>query len=309
MAKKKFKIKKKHVFLFLIIALIIITTLGITMSRYIYNGLRNFYLSTKKFYFNSDKLDASTANYQLDNWSGVDPYTIIINMNSNKNSLVSAEMDIPYNITFSCSNTVSCQSTKNSGIIRNAGDHTDSFIITITPTTIFSDGDQVTINVSAESTAPYIKTLSAKFILKVGKIGLSYTIDDTANSPYFEMHITNTIDYYTVRTAFGSHTVGERLDISTYMALSDAEKANCASVIITLGFNPSVALLDMTNPSYLRKTGETTTTIGGYDYINGYSFKLDAVSSETVKFYKLTPANNYTYPSGNNPSIVSFSYQ
>lgn len=309
MAKRKLKLKnKKTIFLILIVVLVVITTLGITLSRYIYDGLRNFYLSSKKFYFNSDKLDASTANYQLDNWSGVDPYTIIINMNSNKNSLVHAEVDIPYDITVSCSNTVTCQSTKSSSIIRSAT-NTDSFIITITPVATFSDGDQVTINVSAAATGPYVKTLSAKFILKIGKIGLSYSIDDSANSPYLEMRITNTIDYYTVRTAFGNHSVGDRLDISSYLALSDSDKENCASVIITLGFNPNIVPLDMTNPSYLRKISETTTQIGGYNYINGYSFKLDALSSETVKFYKSTPANNYTYPSGNNSSIITFSYQ
>lgn len=309
MAKRKLKLlNKKRIFLILIVILVTITTLGLTFSRYIYNGVRNFYLSSKKFYFNSDKLDASTANYQLDNWSGVDPYTIIINMNSNKNSLVHAEVDIPYTITVTCSNTVTCQSNKATSIIQSAS-NTDSFIITITPTTTFADGDQITVNVTASSTGPYIKSLYAKFILKIGKVGLSYSIEDSANSPYLEMRITNTLDYYTVRTAFGTHAVGDRLDISSYLALTPAEQANCASVIITLGFNPNVVPLDMTNPSYLRKVSQTTTQIGGYDYINGYSFKLDALSSETVKFYKNTPANNYTYPSGNNPSIITFSYQ
>lgn len=309
MTKMKFKwINKKRIFLILIVVLVVITTLGLTFSRYIYNGVRDFYLSSKKFYFNSDKLDVSTANYQLDNWSGVDPYTIIINMNSNKNSLVHAEVDIPYTISVTCSNTVTCQSNKNSSTIQSAT-NTDSFIITITPVTTFSDGDQITVNVSASSTGPYIQNLYAKFILKIGKVGLSYSIDDSANSPYLEMRITNTLDYYTVRTAFGNHTVGERLDISSYLALTPAEQENCASVVITLGFNPNVVPLDMTNPSYLRKVSQTTTQIGGYDYINGYSFKLDALSSETVKFYKNTPANNYTYPSGNNPSIITFSYQ
>ncbi len=64
--KKTRKIKKKQI----IIVTVILIVLSITLSygRFIYNGLRNYYLSTKSFYFNSDKLSEDESYYQLDNW-------------------------------------------------------------------------------------------------------------------------------------------------------------------------------------------------------------------------------------------------
>ncbi len=310
---KKFKTNFKKLsyrqrfFLVFIACLVILTTIGITFSRYIYDNIKDFYFSSKKFYFNSDKLAEVSANYRLDNWSGVDPYTIIVNMNSNKNSLVSSDTDIAYDITYGCSNTVICQSTKNSGVIY-ATSNTDTFSIIVTPNAAFRDGDQVIITISTTSTSPYEKTIAARFILKVGKIGLSYEITDEPTSPYLEMRVTNTLDYYLVRTAFGTYNVGDRIDIDSYLNLSQANKDNCASVIITLGFDPNIVPLDMTNPSYLRKIASTTTTINGHDYINNYSFKLDALSSETIKFYKSNVNNDYTYPIVNSTSIISFAY-
>lgn len=299
--------RKQKIFLILFAVLALLTTLGITFSRYIYDNIKDFYFSSKKFYFNSDKLEEVSANYRLDNWSGVDPYTIIVNMNSNKNSLVSSEVDIAYDITYGCSSTVICQSTKNSGTIY-ATTNTDTFSIIVTPNAAFRDGDQVIITISATSTSPYEKTIEARFILKVGKIGLSYEITDEEMSPYLEMRVTNTLDYYLVRTAFGTYNVGDRIDIDSYLNLPQADQDKCASVIITLGFDPNVVPLDMTNPSYLRKTASTTTTINGHDYINNYSFKLDALSSETIKFYKSNVSNDYTYPIVNSTSIISFAY-
>lgn len=313
--KKKFKnffLKNKKIIIFICI-LSVLGTIGIAFGRYIYDGVQNFYFATKKFYFDSDKLAQTMANYQLDNWSGVDDYTININMNSIKNNLVKADTDITYNITFSCSSTIICQTTQNSGTIW-ASTNSDSFNIVVTPNATFKDGDTVVVFVSATSTSPYKKTISGRFVLKVGKIGLSYEIDDSANSPYLEMRITNTIDYYSVRTAFTStsgrsYTVGERIDITSYLNLTATEQANCASVIITLNFDPNITLLDMTNPSYLRKLTESSTTINNYQYINSYSFKIDAISSEIVKFYKINPSIDYTYPIVNTTSIISFSYE
>src|SRR5574344_2172263 len=113
---KNFFIKNKKIIIFICI-LSILGTIGIVFGRYIYDSAQNFYFATKKFYFNSDKLAQTMASYQLDNWSGVDDYTININMNSVKNNLVKANTDITYDITFSCSSTVICQSTKTSGTI------------------------------------------------------------------------------------------------------------------------------------------------------------------------------------------------
>ena len=229
-------LKNKKLIILICILLLVITSS--TFGKYIYDGLQNFYFQTKKFYFNSDKLKDKTATYSLDNWSGAGEYTININMNSIKNNLLKAETDISYNITYQCPSTVTCQITKTSGVIYGSVNK-DSFNIVVTPNTTFHDGDTILIYVSATSTSPYEKTISARFILKVGKIGLSYEITDEEKSPYLEFRITNTID-------------------------------------------------------------------DGNSYINGYTFKMEAISSQMVRFYKVNTSNNYTYPLVNETSVINF---
>ncbi|MDD5980095.1 MAG: hypothetical protein PUC23_03175 [bacterium] len=304
---KKINIKmlKNKKLIILIGVLLLVITCCTTFGRYIYDGIQTFYFQTKKFYFNSDKLKEQTATYSLENWAGAGEYTININMNSIKNNLLSSDTDITYDIIYQCSDTVTCQITKTQGTIYSST-NTDSFNIVVTPNTSFNDGDTVLIYVSATSTYPYEKTISARFILKVGKIGLSYEITDEEKSPYLEFRITNTIDYYTVEEAFDSYQVGDRLDITTYLNLPDSKKEKCYSAYITLTFDPNIVRLDLTNPSYLIKENETNTIIDGNSYISGYTYKIDAISSSMVRFYKVNPANNYTYPIVNETSIINF---
>src|SRR5574344_1995035 len=103
---RKYKIKQICILLVLLIASI---TLASTFGRYVVNSINNFYLRTKEFYFYSDKLTDSSAYYQIDKWTGVDPYTITVNMNSRLNNLKAASYDIGYNVTYRCSDNATCQ--------------------------------------------------------------------------------------------------------------------------------------------------------------------------------------------------------
>ena len=133
MKRVKKRVSKKSLIIILsIVALISIV--GVTYGRYIYNGLRNYYLSAKNFYFNSDKLTENLSRYQIDNWSGIDPVAITINMNSRKNNKLASSDDIGYDIEYECSTNVTCTITKNNGIIL-ATNNTDYFTITMTPNT------------------------------------------------------------------------------------------------------------------------------------------------------------------------------
>ena len=300
---KKFK---KIIFIFIGFGLLF-TVLGTTYGRYIYLELKEYYLSTKKFYFNSDKLALNRPIYQVENWSGVGSYNISINLNSYKNNLEVCDSDITYTLTYSCSTNVTCSLNKNSGTIYTST-NTDNIIATLTSITTLSEGDSAFIEITATSTAPYSKTISARFVLNVSISGLSYEIADVARRSYLNFNITNTLDYYTVVTAFGNHAVGEKIDINTYLGLSAENKAKCKSALITLTFDPTVVVLDMTSEAYLKAVNYTTTTIGGYNYINSITFNVEAISSAQIKFYKTNAAMNYTYPIVNPSSIISFSY-
>ena len=228
-------------------------------------------------------------------------------MNSYANNKKFAKSNISYGVTYRCSTNLRCQSSAASGTIY-ATTHTDSFTVTLTPIVTFHDGDEAWLEVTASATAPYEKTISGRFVLKVGKMGVYYEIVDKVNQPYCDLNITNTLDYYTVKTAFGNHAVGDRIDVSTYLSLSATDKEKCASTTIDLSFNPNVVLLDITNENYLKNIGTTTTQINNYNYINGLTFKVDALSSTVVRFYKQDTTQNYTYPFNNNSPIITLTH-
>lgn len=303
---KSFK-QSKYKWLIILLTILPLFLIGTTTGRYLYVNVRDFYLASKNFYFNSDKLGDPIARYQIDNWSAADDYTIIFNMNSYANNKKFAKSDITYTIQYRCSSNLSCQSSANSGTIY-ANTHTDSFTVVLTPIVTFHDGDEAWLEVSTTSTAPYEKTISGRFVLKVGKMGIYYEIVDKVNQPYCDLNITNTLDYYVVKTAFGSYSVGDRIDISTYLSLDEADRNKCASTIIDLSFNPNVVLLDITNENYLKNIGTTTTIINNYDYINGLTFKIDALSSTVVRFYKNDTTQNYTYPFENHSPIITVNH-
>lgn len=303
---KKLLKNKKNIYIILGITFIIFS-IGITLGRYIYNDIRDFYLASKSFYFNSDKLTPLRGIYQIDNWSGVDTYTLTINLNNIKNNLVHAESDIEYEINYTCSNNANCSVSKTQGILYSEK-QTDYFSATISPNTALTNKDEVWIEIVAKSTYPYKKTLSARFILKVGIPGISYSIFDEAKRPYFDLSVTNTTDYYLVKEAFGIYSINQRIDYNTYMSLSDNDKAKCALPLITLTFDPQVVILDMTNTAYLNAESYTTIQINNHSYVNSISFRIALESSEAVRFYKANANADYTYPIVNETSIVNFAY-
>ena len=291
--------------------LLILFIIGASLGRYVYKGIRDFYLQTKKFYFNSDKMTEQGTIYRIENWSGVGSYSVTFNMNSSANNNLSSDDDISYDIEYECSSEVTCsiENNKTSGTI-SASTNTDTFTIVLTvPTnTVLETGDRVTIEIEATSTSPYRKSLSATFTLVVGHYGLSYEIEDSVGSPYLNIRITNTLDYYTVNENITGHNAGTQLSIEEYQNLSNADKAKCSSAIITLDYNPRNILLDMTSEAYLNSTYSETEVINNYNYVNLFSFKIDALSSKTIKFYKIDTTRNYTYPITNQNSIINVSY-
>ena len=244
--------KKKQ--LIIILAILLCTVSFVTVfGRYVTNSVNDFLLKSKEFYFYSDKLSEKKSVFQVENWSGVDDYTITINMNSRKNNLETATYDIGYNISYKCSDNAICQLSKTSGIISKE-DNADFFNLTITPNTQLEDGDKVVVEIEATSTESYARTLKGKFTLVVGQEKLTYQITDKVNNPYMDLRITNTLSYYIVDEAFGNYTKNQKIDIDTYLSLTDEEKSKCYSSVITIKFDPKEILLDNTNENYQKAT-------------------------------------------------------
>ena len=301
--KIKLKYQRKQLIIIGAIAVLLLSVIVI-FGRYVTNNINNFFMRSKEFYFNSDKLKETEAVYQIDNWSGIDSYDIIINMDSRKNNLEAAKYDIAYNIKYTCSNNAICQLSKPNGTIY-ASNNTDSFNLTITPNRQLEVGDKVEVDIEVESMAQYKKTLKGKFTLVVGKEKLSYQITDEAQNPYMELRLTNTLSYYIVDQAFDGYTQGQKIDSDTYLGLSEENKKNCYSSMVTMKFDPTKILIDMTNEMFEKATNINRTTINGKTYISEITISVDAISSVDIRFYKVDVSQDYTYPKGNNSPIVT----
>lgn len=309
MPKKRYQFKmknnlKKTQILLIMAILICIISFIVIFGRYLTNNVNDFFVRSKEFYFYSDKLEEDTAVFQVDNWSGVDDYVITVNMNSRKNNLKAASYDIGYTISYTCSDNAICQLSKTEGIIYS-NNNSDYFNLTITPNRQLETGDKVVVEIEAKSTAKYQKTLKGKFTLVVGKEKLSYQITDKPQNPYMELSLTNTLSYYIVNEAFGNYSVNNKIDIDTYLALTEENKAKCSSAIVTISFNPEQVLLDITNESYSKAKNIETTTVNGKTYINKFTILIDAISSTDLRFYKVDVSKDYTYPNGNEPSVLN----
>ena len=155
--KSKSIYKKQQIIIILVLALCFITLVS-AFGRYVLNGINNFFVRTKEFYFYSDKLKENSPIYQIDNWTGIDPYTITVNMNSMENNLKKATYDISYDITYECTSNATCQLSKTSGIIP-ATSNSDYFNLVITPNTGLTTGDKVTVVVNATSSSRYTNSV------------------------------------------------------------------------------------------------------------------------------------------------------
>ena len=80
--------------------LIVFLFCGITFGKYIYNIINNFILETKSFYFTSSILTVNRKGYSINNWDGVNPYTLTIDLSNRKNDERRTKADISYNIAF-----------------------------------------------------------------------------------------------------------------------------------------------------------------------------------------------------------------
>ncbi len=296
----------KKLSIIILVVLVVFVIIGITFGRYIYNMINNYILETKGFYFNSSVLAVNTKNYNIRNWDGVNSYTLNIDLNNRKNSLITTKEDIAYEIELSCSNNVECTSSKESSVIyKTSGE--DSFTVTMTPLGNFTETDEAVVTIKARSTSPYKKELSAVYHIGIETSNFTYEIIDNPGDIYFTLKMTNSLTFYKVDEAFGSYQVGDKIGLEEYDTLSDDDKAKTTSATVDLSFNPNDVILDMTNSSYIHRiaNSETTESISGYQYVSGYSLKIPAASSEQVIFYKKDRNMDYTYPITNEESIIN----
>lgn len=258
-----------------IVVVLIVMTFAVTVfGRYIYNSVREAYFTAKQFYFSSDILTVNGAEFQYDDWGGLDVYSIPFELYSYNNQVSKLDYDLNYIVTCSTSDTDKIKCTVNSadddatttdtGTIP-ATTNTSEVVIFVTPIAEIAENETVTIQVIARTEVPYQKEISCEFTLKIeNPLGITYTIEDGVNKEYAILKLINT---------------------------------NEIASQVTFEFNPNYLRIDMNDEVYINREADDDefSDIDGKNYVKKVVFNIDAETTKHVKFYKVDKTQNYTY--------------
>lgn len=206
---------KKYMFLTILILVgILVIVNSFSYAKYISNSVWNYYLKAKGFYLTSDDLDDNNTLNTNNAWDGS---RVHFNIKNSLNEKVMTEYDINYEVSCSVlgdeSETTNCylngtSSNEYEGILssldgcsNNTDDGVDTSLYDRSSCEISgytwekqigvkdmyfeiinNDGEEindVTVNITVTSTAPYSKTISGDF-----KLHRSYVDDGNINSIY-----------------------------------------------------------------------------------------------------------------------------
>ena len=269
---RKLNKKKVSIVVVLIMMFFTVTVFG----RYIHNSIREAYFTAKQFYFSSNILTVNGAEFQYDDWGGLDVYSIPFELYSYNNQVSKLDYNLDYSVTCSTSNPDKIKCTVNSydatatntdtGTIP-ATTNTSEVVIFVTPLVELSENETVKIQVTARTEVPYQKEISCEFTLKIQNPGgITYSIEDSDNKDYAILKITNT---------------------------------NEIASQVTLQFDPDDLRIDMNDEVYINRITDgdviVESGIDGKNYAKKVVFNLEAETTKFVKFYKVDKTQNYTY--------------
>ncbi len=290
----------------ILIMIILLLPLGITFSRYVIENIKNYLMEANNFFFNSDKLVEGGITYGINNWGGGTYIDIQFQLNNHKNNILTSDADIVYTVEADCDETkVTCVLSSESGVIQVA-EKTDEFLLRVTPIVEFQDNQSISVTLTANATSPYEKELSATFVITVGRRGIDYEIRDEEWRAYLMFNVTNSLETIIAKEAFGTYAVGDPVTLTAYQALSAADKAKCASIIVTLSFDPADVILDTTS-EIMKEATFHTRTYQGVSYIDQVTFAMDQLQSQEVRFYKRDISIDYSYPQTQSTPVITFS--
>ena len=296
--------RRRRIIILIMIALLL--PLGITFSRYVIENVKNYLMEANNFFFSSDKLVEGGITYGINNWGGGNYIEIQFQLNNHKNNILTSDADIVYTVEADCDeDLVTCVLSSESGVIQ-VDEKTDEFVLRVTPIVEFDDGDSITVTLTANATSPYEKELSADFVITVGRRGIDYEIRDEEWRSYLMFNVTNSLETYVAKEAFGNYAYGDSVPLLAYNALSAADKAKCTSIIVTLSFNPADVILDTTS-EIMKDATFHTRTYQGVSYIDQVTFTMDQLQSQEVRFYKRDISIDYSYPETQLTPIITFS--
>ena len=246
----------KQQLVLLVVIVCYVSSLTITFGRYVVSRVATYITSSKEFYFYSDKLEDRNIEYPI-SWSGTEECIIPINLYSKMNSLKTATHDIKYKVEYEMlSSNAKCTLSKESGVI-SADTNNDAFSVALSPNTLMDEDDKMRVRINVTTVDDFEKTLTATFVISLESENVSYTIDDEANRPYFNLIINN------------------------------MQKEN-----ITISFDPNEVVIDTTSDVF--GSLSSYELLDGTNYVNKIEFVASALSNYNIKFYKKDKSKDYT---------------
>lgn len=285
------KKQRKKILIILILLIILVTTASLTLGKYAYNSIWNYYLSSKDFYFESDLLDINTKKNSLLRWDGNNVYFTV--KNSLNKELIS-EYDISYKIT--CT------------VLNEQADYIDC-ILNGTNSSVF--------NGSLASIAKCKNVVDSEDVSALNKTecelnGYTWYEGITSKDNYFNLTLkdaTKEIDEVSVKivaeslTPYHKTLVGvfnlnkvdeEEADVVTYFQTFDDYdelsiiNTTTSEKCLLIGFDANNYLLDLDINSVL----EYNTDSNGK--INEIKTKIEKQKSVVYNFYKLNDEKTYS---------------
>ena len=216
--------KKIKIAIILALALtsIALLNVGSTVARFVSSSVWNYYVTTQGLYISSDKLNEKNKENYSTNWNGE---TITFNLENISKEKI-AEYDISYDLECEVLNKdtdITCEFIKgNKGkiiayatCVNDINDHdvskydkakceiegykwvskksTNEVTVKINPNgTILTENDEIEVNIKANITAPYKKTLSGNFKLYKANYKADITSNLNSYENYSQLTITNT---------------------------------------------------------------------------------------------------------------------
>lgn len=252
---------RKQIILVLIIVIYILS-LSFIFGRYAVEEIKTHLVSSKEFYFYSDKLSEEEGTEYHINWSGNGECRIPINIYTKLNSLKTTKRDIEYKVEYTLeSNNAICKLDKEEGKVlsyENLGTNTDTFELCVIPNADIGEDETIEVVVSVSTIDDFQKTLTTKFVITRNNEEVLYKIDDEAGRAYLNLIISNS---------------------------SNITKS------VTVNFDTGEIIIDTTNPIFTKDETEVSPESG---YVNQVIFNMEPWSNINIKFFKKDVMQNYT---------------
>lgn len=273
---KKRRLNKFKISVLVIILIVFFMTIS-GYGRFVYNTITDRYLASRKFYFTSNLLTSNCNKYTFDNWDGDGIYQIDLEICSQNNDLEQFDDDLEYNLLIDYDDSdIICSLDYNEFKQSTGGytldvyenfkipveTHSNKFEIYVRAATDpetgetkeLKLGESYEIKVTAYTTEPYKKTISAILTLKINEV--SYNIKDGINWPFIIL---------TVRNSFHLPTD------------------------LKIEFDEKVVRLDMNDSVYLENVDRVELNEEGI--VTAITFKMPKETSRKIKFYKTSDDN------------------